>query len=142
MTQAAMMRDTAPKPARVAKRVDEHVGERIRHLRTTLGLTQEQLSSALGISYQQIQKYETGANRVSAGRLYEIAMELDVEPSFFFANVDTSRPHTPMPHGGKNRTTIELVTNFSEITDSSVRSALASLVRSLARTSDADSEES
>ncbi|HIF09166.1 MAG TPA: XRE family transcriptional regulator, partial [Sneathiellales bacterium] len=65
----------------MAKRVDEHVGERIRHLRTTLGLTQEQLSSALGISYQQIQKYETGANRVSAGRLYEIAMELDVEPS-------------------------------------------------------------
>lgn len=125
-------------PARVAKQVDEHVGERIRHLRTTLGLTQEQLASALGISYQQIQKYETGANRVSAGRLYEIAMELDVEPSFFFADVDTSRPRSPMPHGGKNRTTIELVTNFSEITNPTVRTALASLVRSLARNPDSD----
>lgn len=137
MTQMTTQKSEST-PARVAKQVDEHVGERIRHLRTTLGLTQEQLASALGISYQQIQKYETGANRVSAGRLYEIAMELDVEPSFFFADVDTSRPHTPMPHGGKNRTTIELVTNFSEITNPTVRTALASLVRSLARNPDSD----
>ena len=138
MQQAEIMTSDAPPATRVAKQVDEHVGERIRHLRTTLGLTQEQLASALGISYQQVQKYETGANRVSAGRLYEIALQLDVEPAFFFADIDTSRAHTPMPHGGKNRTTIELVTNFSEITNPTVRSALASLVRSLANKSDSD----
>ncbi|NQV21706.1 MAG: helix-turn-helix transcriptional regulator [Rhodospirillales bacterium] len=140
MQEADTMKQNAPTPTRVAKRVDEHVGERIRHLRTTLGLTQEQLASALGISYQQIQKYETGANRVSAGRLFEIAMQLDVEPAFFFADVDTKKAQTPMPHGGKNRTTIELVTNFSEITDPAVRSSVASLVRTLARKSDIDPE--
>lgn len=140
MQQTKTMTRNDPSAPRVAKQVDEHVGERIRHLRTTLGLTQEQLASALGISYQQIQKYETGANRVSAGRLYEIALQLDVEPAFFFADIDTSRPRTPMPHGGKNRTTIELVTNFSEITNPTIRSALASLVRSLANKANADSD--
>lgn len=140
MQQAETMTQNEPPVTRIAKLVDEHVGERIRHLRTTLGLTQEQLASALGISYQQIQKYETGANRVSAGRLYEIAIQLDVEPAFFFADVDTKKPHVPMPHGGKNRTTIELVTNFSEIKNSAVRSSLASLVRTLANKPDADPE--
>ena len=57
----------------LAKRVDAHVGGRIRDRRTGLGLTQEHLANALNISYQQVQKYETGANRVSAGRLYEIS---------------------------------------------------------------------
>ena len=117
--------------ARLAKRVDQHVGERVRQRRTLLGLTQEQLAAALDISYQQIQKYETGANRISAGRLYEIAQELDTDVSAFFDGIEPGTEATQMPHGGRNRTTIELVRNFSEIGDPIVRNAVSSLVRSL-----------
>ena len=64
--------------------VDVHVGQRIRHRRWTVGMTQQQLADAVGIKFQQIQKYETGMNRVSASRLWDIASTLDVPVSFFF----------------------------------------------------------
>lgn len=114
-----------------AKRVDYHVGERIRERRAELGLTQEDLGAALQISYQQIQKYETGANRVSAGRLYEIAVALGVDVAYFFDGYDTDSRGTPMPHGGHNRAAIELVRNFLEIKDESLRSAVTTLMRAL-----------
>ena len=117
--------------ARLAKRVDEHVGERIRQRRTMLGLTQEQLAAALDISYQQVQKYETGANRVSAGRLYEIATHLDVEMAFFFDGLEPTARSQPMPHGGRNRVAIKLVRNFLEIRDPEIRNSVSSLVKSL-----------
>ena len=116
----------------LAKRVDDHVGERIRQRRTMLGLTQEHLASALNISYQQVQKYETGANRVSAGRLFEIAKRLETDVSFFFDGVEPDDESKPLAHGGKNRSTIELVRNFNEIDDPAVRSAVTGLLKSLA----------
>ncbi|MBI1238415.1 MAG: helix-turn-helix domain-containing protein [Alphaproteobacteria bacterium] len=120
------------KGPRLAKRVDEHVGERIRQRRTMLGYTQEQLAGALNISYQQVQKYETGANRVSAGRLYEIASHLDIDMGYFFEGLAPTARSGPMPHGGRNRTTIELVRNFADIGDGELRNALSSLVKVLA----------
>lgn len=68
--------------------VDVHVGKRIRHRRWTLGTTQQQLADRVGIKFQQIQKYETGANRVSASRLWDIAAALGVPVSFFFEGMD------------------------------------------------------
>lgn len=68
--------------------VDVHVGKRIRHRRWLVGMTQQQLAESVGIKFQQIQKYETGANRVSASRLWDIADALDVEVSFFFEGID------------------------------------------------------
>lgn len=64
--------------------VDVHVGKRIRHRRWMTGTTQQQLAESVGIKFQQIQKYETGMNRVSASRLWDIASVLDVPISFFF----------------------------------------------------------
>lgn len=64
--------------------VDVHVGKRIRQRRWLVGMTQQKLAEAVGIKFQQIQKYETGANRVSASRLWDIADTLDVDVSFFF----------------------------------------------------------
>ena len=64
--------------------VDVHVGKRIRHRRWMTGTTQQQLAESVGIKFQQIQKYETGMNRVSASRLWDIASALGVEVSFFF----------------------------------------------------------
>lgn len=68
--------------------VDIHVGQRVRQRRWMLGMTQEQLATSVGIKFQQIQKYETGANRVSASRLWDIAATLGVPVSFFFEGLE------------------------------------------------------
>jgi transcriptional regulator with XRE-family HTH domain len=70
--------------------VDAHVGKRIRHRRWMVGMTQQQLADKVGIKFQQIQKYETGMNRVSASRLWEIAETLGVAISFFFEGLGAS----------------------------------------------------
>ncbi|MGB1033748.1 MAG: helix-turn-helix domain-containing protein [Primorskyibacter sp.] len=69
--------------------VDTHVGKRIRQRRWLVGMTQQQLAEKVGIKFQQIQKYETGANRVSASRLWDIADALDVQVSYFFEGLQT-----------------------------------------------------
>lgn len=68
--------------------VDVHVGKRIRHRRWVSGTTQQQLADQVGIKFQQIQKYETGMNRVSASRLWDIAAALGVDVAFFFEGLD------------------------------------------------------
>lgn len=71
--------------------VDVHVGKRVRHRRWLIGMTQQQLAQQVGIKFQQIQKYETGANRISASRLWDIAEALDVPVSFFFEGLEESQ---------------------------------------------------
>ncbi|RED11090.1 helix-turn-helix domain-containing protein [Pontivivens insulae] len=68
--------------------VDVHVGKRIRHRRWMVGMTQQQLAEKVGIKFQQIQKYETGMNRVSASRLWDIANATDVTINFFFEGLE------------------------------------------------------
>ncbi len=74
--------------------VDVHVGKRIRQRRWMVGMTQQQLGEAVGIKFQQIQKYETGMNRVSASRLWDIADALDVSVSFFFEGYEEGKAGT------------------------------------------------
>jgi transcriptional regulator with XRE-family HTH domain len=80
--------------------VDVHVGKRIRQRRWLVGMTQQKLAELVGIKFQQIQKYETGANRVSASRLWDIADALDVPVSFFFEGLKASEKatHTVADH--------------------------------------------
>lgn len=119
------------------KRIDKHVGERIRLRRTELGLTQEQLAEALDVSYQQIQKYETGANRISAGRILEIARKLGVDIGFFFEDLpDDGQPGQVLEHGGRQRSAIELVRKFAQIKDPEVRAAIAGLVKTIVERAD------
>lgn len=116
----------------IAKRIDNLVGQRIRLRRNMLGLTQEELAESLGISYQQVQKYETASNRVSAGRLFEIAAKLNTPVTYFFEGIEElAAPNEPGVGG--TRMNIELVRNFALIADSPVRSALLGLIRDLAR---------
>jgi transcriptional regulator with XRE-family HTH domain len=117
---------------KIARRVDAFVGGRIRERRTEMGLTQENLATALQISYQQVQKYEAGTNRVSAGRLFEIARKLEVDVAYFYQGLDPSLEVEPLDHGGKSRSVIELVQNFGEISDPELRAAINGLVKSLA----------
>ncbi|MFK7744562.1 MAG: helix-turn-helix domain-containing protein [Roseobacter sp.] len=72
--------------------VDVHVGKRIRQRRWLVGMTQQKLAECVGIKFQQIQKYETGANRVSASRLWDIADALDVDVAFFFEGLKSADP--------------------------------------------------
>jgi transcriptional regulator with XRE-family HTH domain len=69
-----------------AESIDGHVGNQLRQRRALMGMTQEHLADSVGITFQQIQKYENGANRVSAGRLFEFSKILEVPVSFFFEN--------------------------------------------------------
>jgi transcriptional regulator with XRE-family HTH domain len=80
--------------------VDVHVGKRIRHRRWVSGTTQQQLADQVGIKFQQIQKYETGMNRVSASRLWDIAAALGVDVAFFFEGLEGNlipKDHAGMP---------------------------------------------
>jgi len=77
--------------------VDVHVGKRVRHRRWMVGMTQQQLGDIVGIKFQQIQKYETGMNRISASRLWDIAQALDVSISFFFEGFEEGADARPAP---------------------------------------------
>jgi transcriptional regulator with XRE-family HTH domain len=70
--------------------IDEHLGRKLRRRRRLLGLTQQQLAAACGVRFQQIQKYECAANRMSAGRLWQLAKVLDVPVSYFFEGLESS----------------------------------------------------
>jgi len=79
----------------MANAIDLHVGKRLRRRRRLLGLTQQQLAESIGIRFQQIQKYECGANRVTASRLYELAVALNVPVNYFFEGLQAVAPATP-----------------------------------------------
>lgn len=82
--------DGSPNP------VDIHVGSRVRLRRTLLGMSQEMLGDAIGLTFQQIQKYERGTNRISASRLYDLSRALDVPVSFFLTAATTARHQSPL----------------------------------------------
>ncbi len=79
--------------------IDVHVGQRVRQRRWTVGMTLQQLGEKTGISYQQIKKYETGANRIGASRMWDIAVAMEVPVSFFFEGLDGQAPDTGMVRG-------------------------------------------
>lgn len=124
--------------------IDAHVGSRLRLRRTLMGMSQEKLGEAVGLTFQQIQKYEKGANRIGASRLFQFAQILEVPPSFFFddlPNVPSSEAasslsepeaepfrHDPM----MKRETLELVRAYYRISDPGVRKRVFELVKSVA----------
>ena len=95
----------------MAHSVDVHVGKRVRQRRWMLGMTQQQLGDKVGIKFQQIQKYETGANRISASRLWDIAAAMEVPVSCFFEGIDDEAADTGAARGDilTDRETLELV---------------------------------
>jgi transcriptional regulator with XRE-family HTH domain len=132
--------------------IDVHVGSRIRLRRTLLGMSQEQLGEALGLTFQQVQKYERGVNRVGASRLFDLSRVLDVPISFFFDDMpDTltssfggqaarrangfSEPSEGFADDTLNRReTLELVRAYYRITDPSVRKRVFELIKSMGPT--------
>lgn len=128
--------------------IDVHVGSRVRLRRTLLGMSQEKLGEAIGLTFQQVQKYERGANRIGASRLFDLSRVLDVPVSFFFddmpdepsvgitaidgglAEEKSGSGYEPDPMA--KRETLELVRAYYRITDPSVRKRLFELTKAVA----------
>lgn len=130
--------------------VDIHVGARVRLRRTLMGMSQEKLGESIGLTFQQVQKYERGANRIGASRLFDLSRVLDVPVSFFFDDMaETVQDQSPVavargvsglseePAGFEadpmtKRETLELVRAYYSITDPQVRRRVYDLAKALA----------
>ncbi|MCK5041300.1 MAG: helix-turn-helix transcriptional regulator [Sphingomonadales bacterium] len=121
--------------------VDIHVGYRVRLRRTLLGMSQEKLGSALGLTFQQIQKYERGANRIGSSRLYKLSKILDVNVSYFFDEMpEDEKMFDGFGEGGlasfeadqvMSRETLELVRGYYCIANSSIRKRVFDLIKAV-----------
>ncbi|MGE4527618.1 MAG: helix-turn-helix domain-containing protein [Rhodospirillaceae bacterium] len=130
--------------------VDVHVGSRIRLRRTLLGMSQERLGDALGLTFQQVQKYERGTNRVGASRLWDLSRVLDVPISFFYEDMSEGvadksprlisgldeEPETIEADPLTKRETLELVRAYYRIVDPTVRKRVFDLAKALACAAD------
>jgi transcriptional regulator with XRE-family HTH domain len=131
--------------------IDVHVGSRIRLRRTLMGMSQERLGESLGLTFQQVQKYERGVNRVGASRLYDLSRVLDVPISFFFDDMPDPRANgiqvgvagfaerpegfgAPADDPLSKRETLELVRAYYRITDPAVRKRVFDLIKSMGPT--------
>lgn len=121
------------------REVDLHVGQRLKLRRTLLGLSQGELARGVGLTFQQIQKYERGINRIGASRLAEFAMLLGVSPGWFFEGMPgprhaagrNLRPGTASLQGLGDRETLELVRLYNQVKDRRVRERVLALLRAV-----------
>ena len=124
---------------RLATTVDEHVGSRIRALRKQLGMSQQHLAGELGLTFQQIQKYERGSNRVSASKLYETANALRVPVSYFFEGLEDPPTQKDMGERAvhaflRTEEGAELARTFPRIAPGRLRQRVLELVRGIVET--------
>ncbi|HEV2335725.1 MAG TPA: helix-turn-helix domain-containing protein [Stellaceae bacterium] len=140
MKKSAHDRDAAPygRGTGVPNPVDVHVGSRVRTRRLLIGMNQETLARALGLTFQQVQKYEGGANRISASRLSQIAGILDVPISYFFSDIEaagatTSAHDLEVRERMQRPETIELIRSYYAIADRRVRQQFLEMVKAAAR---------
>jgi len=124
--------------------IDIHVGSRVRLRRTLLGMSQEKLGEAIGLTFQQVQKYERGANRIGASRLFDLSRVLDVPVSFFFDDMSEDLSGLRLTSGFaepqadfeakdlSKREILELARAFDRIKDEKVRKRILELTKSLA----------
>ena len=133
--------------------VDVHVGARLRQRRTLLGMNQTKLGSSIGLTFQQVQKYEKGTNRISASRLYALSGTLDVPIEYFFSDMPTAvaassptlvggrakKPPSYEPDPMATRETLELVRAYYKIEDVNVRNRLRELFTAIGVAASKDS---
>jgi transcriptional regulator with XRE-family HTH domain len=122
-------RRTIRRAAARTQDIDRHVGARVRERRIMLGFTQQQLADLIGVTYQQAHKYERGINRISAGRLFEIAHVLSVPVNYFFEGLEGDEGRTI---SARERMCLELARNFAQIPNERHQEALSQLARVLA----------
>lgn len=126
--------------AKVPNPIDQHVGSRVRMRRILAGMSQEKLGEALGLTFQQVQKYEKGSNRIGASRLQQISKILDAPPSFFFEGAP-SGDGGAIPGFAETPNVVDFISTveglqlnkaFATIKDARVRRKIVELVQALA----------
>src|SRR5713226_8422115 len=117
------------KRGRSTAAIDDHIGARIRERRVMLGVSQQQLAEMISVTYQQAHKYERGINRVSAGRLFDIARALSAPITYFYEGIGEEGPRQLMPH---QRLQVEIARNFAAIRNEKHPEAVSQLARALA----------
>lgn len=136
---ASSLRKGITLPKKKANPVDAHVGYRVRLRRMLIGMSQERLGELLGLTFQQVQKYERGINRIGAGRLFEVAEILGVPINFFYEGIDGIQASGDT-NGGQPAAVmdflsssegIQLSTAFMSIKDVKVRRRILDLVRTI-----------
>jgi transcriptional regulator with XRE-family HTH domain len=145
LLRSAEALDSDEKGSRRANPIDIHVGSRVRFRRMLLGMSQEKLGEKLGLTFQQVQKYEKGINRIGASRLYDLAQVLGVPVQFFYEEAPIAEARANGPDGQadgpdehsivaflRSRDGLELNRAFVRIPDLKARRAIVDLVRSLA----------
>lgn len=124
-----------------ANAIDAHVGNRVRDRRISIGMSQEKLGKLLGLTFQQVQKYERGVNRIGAGRLFEMARILGVGVLYFYENLANEaggRQHgfaedeAPAPKPPSNTEEAQLTAAFKRIRDPKLRRRILELVKGMA----------
>lgn len=120
-----------PRPR--AQDIDRYIGDRLRQRRVMNGLTQQRMAELIGVTYQQAHKYESGTNRIAAGRLYVIAQVLGVEVGYFFEGLETNSNSDPTP---QQRVFLDLARNFRSIRRRRHQEAICLLTRILANVED------
>lgn len=131
------------KPKKIPNPIDRHVGSRVRMRRVILGMSQEKLGEALGLTFQQIQKYEKGINRIGASRLFDLSQVLAVPVQFFYEELAVGGAANAVGFGERpaesyaveflgSREGLELNKAFARITDQKVRRSIVDLVRAFA----------
>jgi transcriptional regulator with XRE-family HTH domain len=123
-------------PKKQTNPIDVQVGNRVRIRRMLIGMSQERLGDLLGLTFQQVQKYEKGVNRIGAGRLYEVSRILNVPVDFFYEGVASSGPEAesapPVMEFVSSGEGLQLALAFMKIKDVRVRKRMLDLVKSLA----------
>lgn len=138
ISESTTQRPAGAGPEKLGQRAnaaDRHVGSRIRERRVMMGLSQQQLARMIGVTYQQAHKYERGLNRISAGRLFEIAQVLGVPVSWFFEGLAAAAQ--PQEMSTRQRMCLELARNFALIDNEKHQEALSQMARALAAQSQA-----
>ncbi|WP_455373306.1 helix-turn-helix domain-containing protein [Limibacillus halophilus] len=120
----------------MADKFDAAIGKRLRQLRTERGLTQTQLGDMLDVSFQQIQKYEKGTNRIGSGRLWVISRLLNAPITYFFEDLEEvqqiAEPE-PVGDGRLSRDSVQLARALNELADGEVKSQVAKLIKAIAK---------
>lgn len=138
IARAAPRKSRKLNPADRAAFIDRYVGARIRERRTMLGVSQQQLAQAIGVTYQQQHKYERGLNRISAGRLFEIAEALAAPVTWFFEAMEAGQPSSELSN--RQRMCLELARNFAAIDNQKQQEALSQMARSLVPEGEPDAD--
>ena len=141
MARRRTIKDDGPDP------IDKFVGSRVRARRVGLRISQTKLGDAIGVTFQQVQKYENGTNRIGASNLFKISKTLSVEVAFFFEGLDAdeeaAKELAGLSEGSQtkfdvdpmsSREAIELMHNYFRVKDENVRKKLSQLVKTMAQT--------